>query len=182
MATVTKAKIRAEEFLTMDLGEGLQELVRGEVVDVPPAGPRHGSICATAGFLFQSYGRQTGHGYVLSNDSVVVIDEFNVRGADVQYFSEARWPKALVGDAPPPVPPDLIVEVRSPSDRWGDVLHKISDYLKAGVRLVLLLQPKTRTVTLFRDEVDPIILGASDTLDNLPELPDFRCLVGEFFA
>ncbi len=183
MATVTTTKITADEFLKMDLGEGLHELVKGEILDVPPPGPQHGFICLNAGSIFRDYGRRTGHGYAMSNDSVVVINSENVRGADVQYFSEARWPSSQVGDDPPPVPPDLVVEVRSPSDRLPDVLDKVADYLRAGVAVVLLLQPKRRSLTIYRDnDDDPIILTESDVLENLPELPEFRCLVGDFFA
>lgn len=183
MATVTETKkITADEFMGMDLGEGLHELVKGEIVDVPPPGPRHGSITLRAGVIFYNFGERTGHGHAMANDTIVVIDEFNVRGADVQYFSEARWPRSQVGDAPPPVPPDLVVEVRSPSDRLGDVLAKVADYLRAGVAIVLVLQPKPRTVTIYREDADAIVLKEPESLDGLPELPGFRCEVAEFFA
>ncbi len=181
MATVTQ-KITADEFLKMDLGDGLHELVKGEIVEMPPPSPKHGMVCMNVGAIFHGFGRETGLGYALCNDSVVVIDKFNVRGADVQYFSEARWPKAKVGDAPPPIAPDLVVEVRSPSDRWADVLAKVVDYLHSGVPVVLVLQPKPRSLMIFRDDGDPITLGESDALENLPELPGFRCLVADFFA
>ena len=183
MATVTETqKITATEFLEMDLGDGQHELFRGEIIDVPPAGPKHGSVTLRTGVIFHNFGERTGHGHAMGNDTIVVIDEFNVRGADVQYFSEARWPKAQVGDAPPPVPPDLAVEVRSPSDRLGDVLAKVADYLRAGVAIVLVLQPKPRTVTIYRDDADAVVLKESEALENLPELPGFRCEVAEFFA
>lgn len=182
MATVTQAKITADEFLKMDLGEGLQELVRGEVVDVAVPEYEHGYVCGNAYSLLREHGRRTGHGHAATNDSAVRISGDTVRGADVSYYSEARWPRSRVGKERPPVPPDLVVEVRSPSDRWGDVLLKVSDYLKAGVPVVLLLQPKLSTLTVFRDDADPIELGGDDVLENLPELPGFRCVVGEFFA
>ncbi|MDB5353055.1 MAG: hypothetical protein JWN86_4302 [Planctomycetota bacterium] len=183
MATITTTKITADEFLKMDLGEGLHELVKGEIVVMPPPGPRHGFVCANTGEMVQDFGRTTGHGHAMSNDSVVVIDGENVRGADIQYFSEARWPSSQVGDDPPPVPPDLVVEVRSPTDRLPHVLNKVADYLRAGVPVVLLLQPKRRTVALYRDnDDDPIVLDESDVVENLPELPGFQCIVGEFFG
>ncbi len=183
MATVTETKrITADEFMDMELGEGLHELVKGEIIDVPPAGPMHGAVTLNAGAIFHHFGRRTGHGHAMGNDTIVVIDDSNVRGADVQYFSEARWPKSQVGDSPPPVPPDLVVEVRSPSDRLGDVLAKVADYLRAGVAIVLVLQPKPRTITIYRDDADAVVVKESEAIENLPELPGFRCEVAEFFA
>ena len=183
MATaVATEKITADEFLKMDLGDGLHELVNGEIVEMPPPGPKHGSVTLRSGMIFQGFGDRTGLGHAMSNDSVVVIDDHHVRGADIQYFQEARWPRAKVGDEPPPVPPDLVVEVRSPSDRRSEVLAKVAEYLRAGVATVLILQPKPRTVSVYRDDADVDVLGESDALENLPELPGFRCVVSEFFS
>ncbi len=184
MATVTETrKITADEFMDMDLGEGLHELVDGEIIEVPQPEYAHGYVCGNSYAAFREYGRRTGHGHAATNDSCVRIDEFNVRGADVSYYSEARWPRSRVGVERPPVPPDLVVEVRSPSDRPGKLLQKVANYLSGGVLAVLVLNPPRRSVTVYRgDTSDPLVLHGSDILENLPELPGFRCEVAEFFA
>ncbi len=74
MATATKTKTKlmtAEEFMAADLGEGVFELVRGEVQQLPPAMPEHGRVCTNVGFTLETYGRRTKLGYTLSNDSAV---------------------------------------------------------------------------------------------------------------
>src|SRR5262245_49894178 len=122
MATVSRTKLlTAEEFLAADPGEGTFELVRGEVVEVPPPMPEHGRVCVNTGFVLETYGRQSGRGYTLSNDSAVLTElgPDTVRGADVAFYSHARWPRSEVGKTVPPVPPDLAVEVYSPSNRRG---------------------------------------------------------------
>jgi Uma2 family endonuclease len=185
MATATpRAGITADEFLAMDLGEGRFELVRGEVVAMsPPPDYWHGSICGDAYFKLHGFGRETGHGHAATNDSAVRINESTVRGADVCYYSEARWPRARVGQESPPVPPDLVVEVVSPSDRPSDVLEKVAEYLRAGVLMVWVIHPQGRTLTIYRpDDITPTVLDDRDTVENLPELPGFRCPVAEFFA
>ena len=182
-ATATKAGITADEFMKMDLGEGLHELVRGEIIEVPPPNYEHGMICLNAGALLHGFGRRTGHGHVASNDSAVGISDDTVRGADVCYFSEARWPRAQVGQGLPPVPPDLVVEVYSPSDRPAKMLAKAADYLAVGVLMVWVLHPQLRNLTIYRrDDPTTHILTAADFVGNLPELPGFRCQVAEFFA
>ncbi|MBX6313628.1 MAG: Uma2 family endonuclease [Isosphaeraceae bacterium] len=183
MATTTKPRITAEEFLRMDLGEGLFELVRGEIVKLPPPEYWHGLICINIGTLLHDFGRRTGHGHVATNDSAIGISEDTVRGSDVCYFSEARWPRSQVGHGLPPVPPDLAIEVLSPSDRPAKVMEKVSDYLSAGIPMVWVVDPSRRCLTIYRaDDPTPRVLGESDTVEDLPELPGFQCRVAEFFA
>ena len=182
-AAATKAKITAGEFMEMDLGEGLHELVRGEIVEVPPPNYAHGLVCGNAYFILSGFGRRTGHGHAASNDSAVGISDVTVRGADVCYFSEARWPRAQVGQGLPPVPPDLVVEVYSPSDRPAKMLAKVSDYLAVGVLMVWVLNPGRRTLTIYRqDDPESPTLAEAAYLEDLPELPGFRCQVAEFFV
>jgi Uma2 family endonuclease len=187
MATEAKARpITVEEYMEMDLGEGLHELVRGEIVDVAPPGPSHGFVCANATYFLGKFGRETGHGYSLSNDTVVITerDPDTVRGGDVLYYSNARWPRArVVGTKLPPVVPDLIVEVYSPSNRPGEMREKVAEYLNAGVMMVWVLYPDRRRLTIDRaDDPVPIVLGEADAVEGLPELPGFRCPVADFFA
>jgi len=185
MATATTTKlVTAEEFMAADLGEGSFELVRGEVVEVPPAMPEHGRVCGDVFYTLETYGRQTGRGYALPNDSAVLTerDPDTVRGADVCFYSHVRWPRSQVGTDLPPVPPDLAVEVVSPRNRPGELLKKISEYLAAGVSLVWVVYPKQRCVAIYRpDEAAPSVLYEDQVLENLPELPGFRCAVAEFF-
>ena len=185
MATVAPAKLMtAEEFMKADLGEGTFELVRGEVIEVPPSMPEYGVICLNVGATLWNYGKKAGHGYPLSNDSAVVTERGpdTVRGADISYYSEDRWPRSEVGTKLPPVPPNLVVEVYSPGNRPGEILEKLTEYLLAGVSLVWIVYPKSRTVAIHRSlDEPPQVLREDDVIENLPELPGFRCAVADFF-
>lgn len=175
-------KITAREFLAMDLGEGLHELVRGEIVTMDPPEPAHGYICGNVVGILREFGRRIGHGYVAGNDSAVEISDDAVRGADVSYHSEARWPKARLAEGYAKVAPDLTVEVYSPSNRPREMQEKVADYLRAGGLVVWVLHPKRRTLTIYRhDDPTPAVLGQDATIENLPELPGFRCAVADFF-
>lgn len=187
MATETKPSlITAEQFLQMDLGDGVHELIRGEIIDVTPPSPGHGFVCANVTYLLGKYGRETGHGFVLSNDTVVLTERNpdTVRGGDVLYYSNARWRREeVVGSKLPPVVPDLVIEVHSPSNRPGAMLAKVSDYLRAGVAMVWVLYPERRHLTIDRaNDPIPMVLGPEETVENLPELPGFRCGVADFFV
>lgn len=185
MATVAPTKLMtAEEFMKADLGEGTFELVRGEVIKVPPPMPGHGRICINVGFALESYGRQTGYGYALSNDSGVRTerDPDTVRGPDVCFFSHDRWPRSEVGEKLPPVPPNVVVEVYSPGNRRSEILEKLAEYVAAGVPLIWIIHPKSRSVSIYRcDDDAPLVLKEGDVIENLPELPGFRCPVADLF-
>ena len=185
MATATKTLVTAEEFMKMDLGPGTFELVRGEVIPVPPPRPEHGMICSNAVQILGPYGRQGGYGYVLCNDSAVHTERGpdTVRGADVCFYSHARWPRAQVGRSVPPVAPDLIIEVFSPGNRAGEMRAKVYEDLEAGALMVWVIHPVRRTLSVYRpEELDPTVFQESETLEGFPELPGFRCAVAEFFA
>ncbi len=186
MATAPAATtaITAEQFLAMDLGPGTHELVRGEVVTMPPAGPRHGRICFVAGSILERFGAETGFGYVVTNDSVVVTtrDPDTARGADVCFYRRDRTPDDQLGDGPTPLPPDVVVEVWSPGNRAGDMLEKVREYLEAGVPMVWLLHPARKTLAVHRgDDPVPVLYGEGEAVEGLPELPGFACRVAEFF-
>jgi Uma2 family endonuclease len=100
----------------------------------------------------------------------------------VCFYSHARWPRSQVGRTLPPVPPDLAVEVVSPSNRAGKLHRKIGEYLDAGALMVWVVYPIRRRVTVYRpDEEEPITFKDGEFLENFPELPGFRCAVADFF-
>jgi Uma2 family endonuclease len=185
MATVAKPKLMtAEEFMAADLGEGTFELVRGEVVEVPPPMPKHGRVCSRIVRILDSFGMQSGYGYCLVESAVATErGPDTVRGPDVSFYSHARWPESQVGSTLPPVPPDLAVEVHSPSDRRGRMEKKVSEYLEIGTLLVWVVYPASRSVVIHRsDDQPPVVLGEGAVIENLPELPGFRCPVSDFFV
>ena len=186
MATTGKDLVTAEQFLRMDLGEGPFELVRGEVVEVSPPMPEHGIVCGNIYYELSGFGRRTGYGYAMTNDSAVLTERGpdTVRGADVCFYSQHRWPRSEVGPGLPPVPPDLVVEVVSPGDRPSEISRKVDESLRAGVAMVWVAYPKQRTLAIHRpgDDQGPATLTERDIVEDLPELPGFRCRVAEFFV
>lgn len=184
MAITTRTPITAEEFLERHAGQGAFELVKGEVVELSPGMPEHGRICTKVGFLLESFGRESGYGYVLSNDTAILTERSpdTARGADLCFFSRARLPEAELQPRIAAVAPDVVVEVYSPSNRPAEMRAKVNEYLNVGVRMVWVVYPARRSVAIYRaDEPIPSVFAGSDVLENLPELPGFRCQVSEFF-
>jgi Uma2 family endonuclease len=80
------------------------------------------------------------------------------------------------------VAPDLAVEVISPNDTAYQVDEKVQAYLRAGVRLVWVVNPDARTVEVHRHNDTGVILRESDELTGEEVLPGFTCRVSELFV
>lgn len=122
-------------------------------------------------------------GRVLSNDSNMITerDPDSVRGPDVAYYSYQRVPKGPLTATLLPVAPELVFEVRSPSDRWSELHVKVAEYLNVGVQAVCVLDDSTRSVHVFYADHEPQVLTAEDEF-SLPEiLGEFREKVERFF-
>ncbi len=81
-----------------------------------------------------------------------------------------------------PYPPDLAVEVVSPGDRAEEVYGKVREYLDAGARLVWVVWPRHRAVTVYTLDGQVRERREGDALDGDDVLPGFRVRVAELFA
>ncbi len=158
------------------------ELERGKVVEMPRPGERHGLVCANVTVMLGLYVRTRKKGYTLSNDPGVILerDPDTVRGPDVVYFEKGK-PYDQMNPKWIEDPPTLAVEVWSPTDRIGKMTQRVREFLKAGVRLVWVIDPEARDVTVYRPGQDDYVVAAGQELMGDDVLPDFRCLVDEFF-
>jgi Uma2 family endonuclease len=166
--------LSAAEFAQRYAGQCV-ELVRGVVKELAMASPKHGKICATVSCLLTNFVWEHDCGHVMSNDSFVLTktNPDTVRGPDVCYFSYERLPRGEVPEGLLPVAPDLVVEVRSPSDTWSAVFTKVGEYLEAGVRVVIILDAVSLSASVYRaDEFQQIFHNSDDLV--VPEvLPGF---------
>jgi Uma2 family endonuclease len=174
----------AEQYMALpDSFDGPTELVKGELVIMPPPRPRHGEICMQTGYLLRRYLEDHPLGRVLSNDSSMITERGpdTVRGPDIAYYSFERVPKGPLPDGLLAVAPDLVFEIRSPSDRWSELHTKVAEYLNVDVKAVCLLDDDTRTMHVFYADREPRILTASDDFSLSEILGDFRVKVERFF-
>jgi Uma2 family endonuclease len=105
-----------------------------------------------------------------------------VRAADVSFIAKARIPKDGMPLGFWPGAPDLAVETVSPGDTLEEVAEKIEDYLVANTRMVVLLTPRRRTVTVHQPGANPIVLRDGEVFDAADVVPGFRCNVADIFA
>ena len=126
------------------------ELVMGKVVPMTVPNRRHGQICNKVGRILGNFSEEHDLGHVLNNDAGVITrrNPDTVRGPDVAFYSFSRLPKGPLPQSYGPEVPELVIEVRSPNDRWADVLAKVAEYLSAGVLAVVVLDEESQTALL----------------------------------
>lgn len=184
MTATAQKLITAEEFARMpDPPDGSQqELVQGVIVTMPPPGGRHGACCSRINRRLATLVEDNNLGTVFSNDAGFITerDPDTVRGPDVSFWSREQLPEVPVGYIQ--VPPDLVVEVVSPSDQYSRIQKKVKHYLEKGVRLIWVADPEDCSVTVYRNGDTMKILSESETLTGEDVLPGFTCRVGDLFA
>ncbi len=184
MPIVSEKLITVQEFSQMPSPPdgSRQELVRGVVVTMPPPGFRHGLRQGKVYKILDHYGTSTRHGRaVVESGMVTDRGPDTVRGPDVSYWSAERLPLDVEPEGYPDTSPDLCVEVLSPGNQLAKILEKLREYFANNVRMVWVVDPDDRTLTVYRSADEGRLLHESAMLSAEDVLPGFSCRVGEFF-
>ena len=185
MAAPTAERVRPEDLLAMQDGHRF-ELIDGQLVE------REMSI-ETSAIAYDLNGRlhamirsgRLGRGF--QSDGGLEIfpwkgDGHDVRFADGGFVAAARMPGGGFGDGYLKVAPDLVFEVVSPNDIATEVETKVADYLRAGVKLVWVLYPETRTVRVDRADGTSERLFGDAVLLGDDVVPGFSVPIRELFV
>ena len=174
--TPLEADMTLEDFLESDL-EGY-EYVKGVLIPMPPTSGEHGDISSNVQWYLYSHARENQLGRVYTSDTGFRIGE-RVLMPDIAFVSLARLPddrrKAFS------IPPDLAVEIVSPTDVHYNVIEKAFVYLDAGTRLVWIIEPVGKTVTVYRSQTNIKTLTIDDTLSGEDVVEGFSCQVAQLF-
>jgi Uma2 family endonuclease len=182
MSTISQKKLlTAEEFFLLpDPGDGSQqELVRGEIITMPLPGGMHGVTCSRVGRKIGAFVDAGPGGTVTCNDTGFITERApdSVRGPDIAYWSKERLKEVPLGYIA--ISPDMLVEVLSPSNTSKQIRAKLREYFERGVRLVWVIAPEDRTLTIYRVPDEGRVLHESATVTGEDVLPGFECRVSD---
>ncbi len=175
--------LTVEEFEALALlpenEERLLEFIRGEIVE-GVASPESSKLGVRMSTRLGMYLEVNDIGHLTGADGgYQVADERYI--PDVGFICYARQPQLLNVRGYNPEPPDLAVEVLSPSNRSDEMRIKITNYLLVGT-IVWLVNPENQTVEVYQPGKSPRVLTLRDTLDGGDLLPGFNLPVKAIFG
>jgi Uma2 family endonuclease len=181
---VHRREVTVEELLRMPDDGFRYELVRGELRKMVPAGNVHGRVAMNFGTSLNNHvkAHDLGAVYAAETGFRLAGDPDTVRAPDVAFVGRERLEAVGEVEGYWPGAPDLAVEVISPGDSYVEVEEKVFDWLEGGTKMVVAVNPRNRSATVYRSLADIIVLTEADVLDGGDVLPGFRLAVREVFA
>ncbi len=182
MAIQTKL-VTAEELFNMPNDGYRYELVRGELIQMAPAGAYHGKSGTRVATSLSNHVYENGLGevYAIETGFRIGTNPDHVRAPDVAFVRREREDEVGEIHGFFPGAPDLVIEVISPNDRYTEVDKKAHDWLEAGTRMVILINPRKREVALRTFLADEVVLTEGDILDGGDVVPGWRMPVRMIF-
>ena len=173
----------ADELLNLPKDGFRYELIRGKLRKRLAAGQTHGQYAWNIGLSLGGYAKanRLGKSYIADTGFILDTAPDHVRAPDYAFISNDRLSEIGESDGFARGAPDVAVEVISPNDRYTEVKEKVDDWLNAGCRAVIVVNPRNRTVDLHRSPTDATTLTQSDTLQIQDILPGWRMPIQDIF-
>lgn len=168
--TLSQDYFTLKQFLALPVDDAASELIEGRAV--PKMSPKffHSRLQKTLLFILEEWSEGTGRvepewGIILRRNG---LDWVPV--PDLTYVSFERLPPEWMKDEACPVPPELVIEIISPGQTFGEMTEKATDYLKAGVERVWVVDSSSQRITIFSPAATPQTFRGEMTITD-PILP-----------
>ncbi|RCJ27080.1 hypothetical protein A6770_02655 [Nostoc minutum NIES-26] len=175
MVQSSNQRLTLEEFLALPEGDITYEFINGEAVPKykdDEMSPKffHGSTTGALFILLSAWAQAKGRVVIEWAIKLTRNQQDWMPVADLTYISYNRLPADWLLDEACPVAPELVVEIISPGQTFGEIAEKATDYLKAGVSRVWVVDTRAKMVTIFYPNTLPQTKRGNDTLgDSLLE-------------
>lgn len=179
--TIIQSEYTFDDLLATS-GDKLFELIHGQLVE-KQLGFLAIWVATRIAFLIESHVSTPRRGYGCTELPINCFPWIPNHGRrpDVAYYHRERLPAGQPTEDPLTVAPNLVVEVLSKNDEAIDVDVKVEEYLRAGVEIVWIVNPQTRTVRIHRLDGSAALLHERDTITGDTVLPEFKSVVADFF-
>lgn len=155
----------------------------GELIVTAPTGSETGSYNAEINADFVIWNRQTGLGKVFDSSTCFKLPNGGDRSPDVAWIAIDRW-NTLSPEQQrkfPPIAPDFVLELLSPTDSLVKTQAKMQEYIDSGVKLGWLIDREKRRVEIYRIGQPVEILEAPQQLSGQDVLPNFVLDLNNFW-
>lgn len=161
-----------------------EQTAKGELIIVPPTGGTSGSRNSNLSYQLEGWNLASGGGKTFDSNTMFVLPNGAKRMPDASWIRCDRW-NALTQqqqDGYPPLCPDFVVELRSPTDSLEELQAKMREYMENGARLGWLINPQQRQVEIYRQGKQVEVLQAPQTLSEEEVLPGFILSLERIFV
>ncbi|MEO8621987.1 MAG: Uma2 family endonuclease [bacterium] len=179
-----RPRVTPGEFMSHPAAAGASELVRGEIRAMTPASGPHGVIVGTLFAALNQFVETHQLGLCFPDNTGFQLPnlEDTVRSPDVAFIRADRLPQHGIARGWVPIAPDLVVEVLSPDETPAALEEKLRDYRTAGTRLLWVVDPTRRGVSIRRANGADQWVSEHETLIGEDELQGFSMPVARLFA
>lgn len=163
-------------------GDVKYELEDGRLIVMPPPGDIHGNIQANFSTVLKVNGQAMGLGKARAEVGLILRrNPDRLTGPDAVFITNASLPIRRSNEGYLETIPELVIEIRSPSETGPAVRSKVDEYLAAGVCVVWVADPGPETVTAYRLNQPQQVFGPTDLLTVPDVIPGFQVPVAELF-
>ena len=157
---------------------------QGEVIVMAPTGSETGNYNFELNTDLGTWNRQQKMGKAFDSSAGFRLPNGAIRSPDLAWIAQERWEQLSPEQRRQfaPICPDFVLELVSPSDDLATVQAKMQEYLENGCRLGWLVNPETRSVTIYRPNVAPEIVTFDVVLSGEDVLPGFTVDLRHIFG
>jgi Uma2 family endonuclease len=158
----------------------IERTTDGDLSIMPFTGGETGRQSGNLFMQLANWSQRDGTGLAFDSSTGFWLPNGAMRSPDTSWVLRPRWEALTQRERQefPPLAPDFVLELRSPSDRLAHLQAKLYEYVDNGVRLGWLIDPSTRRVEVYRPGESPQVLDNPATLSAEPELPGFELHLG----
>lgn len=180
-------KLTDEQFYQLCLANRdlrLELTAQGELIVMPPTGGGTGKRNIKISTQLEIWSSQNNLGVTFDSSTGFKLPNGATRSPDASWVSKERWESLTLQQQEqfPPLCPDFVVELRSPSDALADIRLKMQEYLVNGSRLGWLIDPQTQQVEIYRTNQEVEIMRSPTTLSGEDVLPRFMLNVTQILS
>jgi len=173
--TLTVTQEQFKKIATANRDLRLEKTAQGQLIIMPPTGGSTGQKnFYLAGQLFV-WNERSQLGVAFDSSTAFHLPNGANRSPDVAWIRKEKW-KQLTPDQQDdfaPICPDFVIELRSKTDSLKPLREKMQEYIENGLKLGWLIDPKGKTVEIYRTNREVEILQYPISLSGENILPDF---------
>lgn len=146
----------------------LELTARGELVIMSPTGGETGNRNIKLSARLENWTERNGTGLAFDSSTMFRFPNKAFRSPDGAWIQLSRWNSLTEAEKItfPPISPDFVIELRSPSDSPKELREKMQEYIDNGVQLGWLIDPITKQVEIYRSNATPETLSSPRQIEG----------------